>query len=124
MVQAGVFALLGVLLLVARDAMVDVWPWPITAGLAQFYGGPFLAYAFCSWRYSRRRTWAELAAIVPAMFVFTAGTVVVSLVHGELFSTSDLATWVWFMGFGVAAMASLVMSARAVPTALAVPNRG
>lgn len=75
---------------------------------------PFLAYAFCSWQYSRRRTWAELSAITPAMLVFTAGTVAVSLVHRELFSTSDLSTWVWFAGFGAAA-ASLVMSARAVP---------
>ena len=30
--------------LVARGAMADVWPWPISDGLAQFYGGPFLAY--------------------------------------------------------------------------------
>lgn len=114
-VQAGVFAILGLLLLVARGAMVDVWPWKITPGLAQFYGGPFLAYAFCSWQYSRRRTWAELSAIAPAMLVFTAGTVAVSLVHRELFSTSDLSTWVWFVGFGAAAAASLAMSARAVP---------
>ena len=113
-VQAGGFAILGVALLVARDAMVDVWPWPISAGLAQFYGGPFLAYAFCSWRYSERRTWAELAAIAPAMLVFTAGTVVVSLVHRELFSTSDLGTWVWFGWFGVSATVLLAISAWAV----------
>lgn len=119
MVQAGVFAVLGLVLLVARDAMVDVWPWPITAGLAQFYGGPFLAYAYCSWRYSRRSTWTELAAIAPAMLAFTAGTVVVSLVHRELFSSSDLATWVWFAWFGGGAAASLAMTARAVPAAIA-----
>ena len=113
-VQAGVFAIVGVMLLVARDAVADVWPWPISAGLAQFYGGPFLAYAFCSWRYSMRRTWAEVAAIAPAMLVLTAGTVVVSLVHGELFSTSDLATWVWFGWFGGSAAALLAISARAV----------
>ena len=117
--QAIVFAVLGLLLLVARDAMVDVWPWPISAGLAQFYGGPFIAYAFCSWRYSQRRTWAEVAAIAPAMLVFTAGTVIVSLVHSELFSSSDLATWVWFAGFGGAAATLLVITAMAVPAALA-----
>jgi hypothetical protein len=117
--QAIVFAVLGLLLLVARDAMVDVWPWPISAGLAQFYGGPFIAYAFCSWRYSQRRTWAEVAAIAPAMLVFTAGTVIVSLVHSELFSSSDLATWVWFAGFGGAAVALLAITALAVPAAVA-----
>jgi hypothetical protein len=118
-VQAVVFAIVGVLLLVARGAMADVWPWPISDGLAQFYGGPFLAYAFCSWQYSGRRTFTELAAIAPAMLVFTAGTVIVSLVHSELFSSSDLATWVWFVGFGAAAVALLAITARAVPAALA-----
>jgi hypothetical protein len=97
--QAVVFAILGLALLVARDAMVDV-------------------YAYCSWRYSRRRTWTELAAIVPAMLVFTAGTVVASLMHDELFSTSDLATWVWFVGYGGAAAVLLAMGARTLPAAL------
>jgi hypothetical protein len=117
-VQAGAFAVLGVILLVARDVAVEIWPWKISSGLAQFYGGPFLAYAFCSWRYSRRRGWAEVAAIVPAMLVFTAGTVIVSLVHGDLFS-SELSTWVWFGGFGAAAVILLVMTARSIPAALA-----
>jgi hypothetical protein len=118
-VQAGAFAVLGAILLVARDVAVDVWPWPIGAGLAQFYGGPFLAYAYCSWRYGRRRRWAEVATIVPAMLVLTAGTVIVSLVHGELFSSSDAAAWVWFGGFGAAAAFLLVMTLSAVPAALA-----
>ncbi len=117
--QAVVFALLGLLLLVARGAMADAWPWPISEGLAQFYGGPFLAYAYCSWRYSERRAWAEVAAIAPAMLVFTAGTLVVSKEHGDLFSMSDVAAWVWFGGFGVATVALLAITARAVPAALA-----
>jgi hypothetical protein len=117
--QAAVFAVLGVLLLVARDVGVDIWPWKIDAGLAQFYGGPFLAYAYCSWRYSRRGHWAALATIVPAMLVFTAGTVIVSLVHRELFSASDVATWIWFAGFAAAAAFLLLMSARSLPAALA-----
>ena len=104
--------------------MADVWPWPISDGLAQFYGGPFLAYAFCSWQYSSRRSFAELATIAPAMLVFTAGTVVVSLVHSELFSSSDAATWVWFAGFGAAAAALLAITARAVPAALADRGAG
>ena len=117
--QAGVFAVLGLLLLVARGAMADVWPWPISDGLAQFYGGPFLAIAYCSWRYSERRSWAELAAFAPAMLVFTAGTVIVSVVHSELFSSSDLATWVWFVGFGGSAVAWLAITAMALPASLA-----
>jgi hypothetical protein len=114
MAQAGVFAVLGVVLLVARDVAVDIWPWTISPGLAQFYGGPFLAYAFCSWQYARRRSWAGLAPIAPAMLVFAAGTVIVSLMHRELFSASDVTTWAWFGGFGAAAAVLLVMTARSL----------
>ena len=52
--QGIVFALVGLTLLIAPSAMVDAWPWPISAGLAQFYGGPFLAYAVCSWLLRRQ----------------------------------------------------------------------
>ena len=116
--QALVFAVVGLLLLVARGAMADVWPWPISDGLAQFYGGPFIAYAYCSWRYSERRSWAEVAAIAPAMLAFTGVTLLVSLEHGDLFSMSDVAAWVWFGGFGAATVALLAINARALPAAL------
>ncbi len=112
--QAVVFALVGLALLIAPSAMVDAWPWPISAGLAQFYGGPFLAYAVCSRHYAGKPAWADLAAIVPAMLVFTSGTIVVSLQHSELFSSSDLAAWVWFGGFGAAAAMLLVTTVRAL----------
>jgi hypothetical protein len=114
LVQAGVFAVLGLGLLVAREVMVDAWPWPISNGVAQFYGGPFLAYAYCSWAYSRKRTWTEVAPVVPAMLVFTVGTLVVSLIHDELFSAGDLADWVWFAGFASAAAVLAAMTARLV----------
>ena len=122
--QSVAFALVGLTLLILPSAMVDAWPWPISAGLAQFYGGPFLAYAACSWVYSRAGAWADLAAIVPAMLVFTSGTIVVSLQHSELFSSSDLAAWVWFGSFGAAALALLVMSARALQAVTAPGRRG
>jgi len=109
LVQAAVFAVAGVALLTAPGVMVDLWPWPITAGLAQFYGGPFIAYAYCSWAYSRRATWTEVIAIVPGMLAFTVATVVVPVVHRELFSASDLSTWVWFVVFGGAAVALAAM---------------
>jgi len=114
--QAGVFGALGIALLTAREAMVDVWPWAISTGLAQFYGGPFLAYAFCSWAYAVRRTWVEVVAVVPAMLAFTAGTLIVSWVHRDLFSAGDLADWIWFLGFGLATVAVTAMAVRLVQT--------
>jgi hypothetical protein len=114
LVQAGVFGVLGLGLLVAREVLVDVWPWPISNGVAQFYGGPFLAYAYCSWAYARKRTWTEVAPVVPAMLVFTGGTVVVSLIHAELFSAGDIADWLWFGGFATAAAVLAAMAVRLV----------
>jgi hypothetical protein len=120
-VQAAVFGLLGLGLLTLRETMVDVWPWPISNGLAQFYGGPFLAYAYCSWAYSRRRTWTEVAPVVPAMLAFTTGTLIVSGVHRDLFSASDPSDWIWFVGFGAATVVLVAMGVRLVQ--LVVPAR-
>ena len=122
--QAGAFALVGVALLIVPATVVDAWPWPISAGLAQFYGGPFLAYAACSWHYAGKAAWADLAAIVPAMLVFCAGTIVVSLLHRDLFSGADVAAWVWFGGFGAAAVVLLVMSARSLAAVSASHGAG
>jgi hypothetical protein len=111
--QAAVFGVAGVLLLLARELMVDVWPWPISNGLAQFYGGPFIAYAWTSWAYSRSHTWKEAMTAVPAMLAFVVATFVVSVVHDELFSFSDLADWLWFATFGALAAAFTAMCATA-----------
>jgi hypothetical protein len=117
-VQAVVFGLLGLGLLTLREVMVDAWPWPISNGLAQFYGGPFIAYAYCSWAYSRRRTWVEIAPVVPAMLALTAGTVIVSLVHRDLFSAGDVSDWTWFAGFGAATAVLIAMGVRLIQLAL------
>ena len=122
LVQAGVFGILGLGLLVAREVLVDAWPWPISNGVAQFYGGPFLAYAYCSWAYGRKRTWTEVAPVVPAMLVFTGGTVVVSLIHDELFSAGDVADWVWFAGFATGAAVLAAMAVRLVQVSRQAPR--
>jgi hypothetical protein len=114
--QAVVFGITGVLLLVAREAMVDVWPWPISNGLAQFYGGPFIAYAWTSWAYSRRRTWKEASTVLPAMLAFVVATLVASIVHDELFSASELEDWVWFGVFGALSVALAAMCAAVTAT--------
>ena len=115
--QAAVFGVVGALLLVARETMVDVWPWPIDVGLAQFYGGPFLAYAFVSWSYGRSRTLVEAAPALAGMLAFTAATVVASVVHDELFSAGEPEDWVWFGVFGGLSLALLVLVVRPLAAA-------
>jgi hypothetical protein len=94
--------------------MVDAWPWPIDVGLAQFYGGPFVALAWCAFAYSRQRSLLAVLPIVAGTLAFTVATLVVSLVHAELLSAADLAAWVWFGGFGAltVALAAMVVAAR------------
>ncbi len=111
LVQAAVYGIVGALLLVVREAAADAWPWTVTETLAQFYGGAFLGLAYLSWHSARRRTWAALVAVVPPFLVFAVATIVVSLVHRELFDAGDPAAWAWFAFFGMSAAASAAMLA-------------
>lgn len=111
LVQAVVYAVVGALLLFARDAAADAWPWAVTETLAQFYGGAFLGLAYVSWHSARRRHWAALVAVVPPFLVFAVVTIVVSLVHGGLFDGGDPAAWAWFAFFGASAAALTAMLA-------------
>jgi len=108
-VGVGVLALA---LLLAPNLMVAVWPWKITPLLAQTYGGPLLAYGVGSWLFGQRRTWAGVRAVVPAMLVFTAGVLLASLIHRDLFSIGDVADWVWFIAFDVATVLHGLMVGR------------
>jgi uncharacterized membrane protein YoaK (UPF0700 family) len=67
--------------------------------LAHIYSAPFLSYGVGSLLLAQRQTWAEVSIAVRAMFVFTAGVLLASLIHSSLFSASDLADWLWFSSF-------------------------
>ena len=47
-----------------------------------------------------------------AMFVFTAGVLLASAIHRNLFSAA-LATWLWFGGFTIATLFLGLLTARA-----------
>jgi hypothetical protein len=68
--QGVVVTLLALILLLAPDLMVNLWPWQITRLLAQIYSAPFLAYGLSSLMLSRKRTWSEVRVVVTATFVF------------------------------------------------------
>ncbi|MBF8285074.1 MAG: conserved rane protein of unknown function [Anaerolineales bacterium] len=110
--QGVVVSVFALALLLAPNLMVAVWPWKITPLLAQTYGGPLLAYGGGSWQFAQRRTWGGVRAVVPAMFVFTAGVLLASLIHRDLFSIGDVADWVWFMAFSAATVLLGLMTRR------------
>jgi len=113
-VQGAVASALGAALFVAPGALADRWPWPITSLLAQLYAAPLLAYGVGSLLLSRQRTWPEVRVGVVGMLVFACGVLAASLMHRDLFSAADVAAWLWFGAFAVAAVALAGLSRSAV----------
>jgi len=112
--QGIVVTVLGLVLLLAPEFMVKVWPWKITRLLAQIYSAPFLAYGLSSLMLSRKQTWPEVRVVVVATFVFAFGVLLASFIHRELFSLTNIATLVWFGGFLLATAVLGLLSMRAV----------
>ena len=113
-IQGVVGTLLALALLVAPVATTAFWPWPITPLLAQLYGGPFIAYGVGSLLLARETRWPALRIAVAAMWVFSTGVLIASIVHGALFSASDLSDWLWFGAFSAAtvSLGAIALAAR------------
>jgi energy-converting hydrogenase Eha subunit A len=116
LIQGILVTALALVLLLAPDFMVSVWPWNITRLLAQIYSAPFLAYGISSIMISRLGTWAEIRVVVTATFVFALGVLLASFIHRALFSASNLSTWLWFGGFLVATIVLGLLTVRAIQT--------
>ena len=112
LIQGLVLSLLAVLLFFLPTFMSTVWPWKVTPALAQMYAGPLLSYGLGSLFFSRQNTWLGIRAIVPGMFAFTAGTIIVSFIHINLFSFTELADLFWFGWFGIATVILGVLTVR------------
>ncbi len=93
-------------LLFAPGALAEVWPWPIDQLLAQIYSAPLLAYGVGSVLLARQRTLIEARVVVAGMLVFTAGVLLASIIHRELFSAGDAEDVLWF---GLLAVANAVL---------------
>ena len=112
--QGVIVTLLAVLLFLIPSPMSTVWPWKVTPLLAQMYAGPLLAYGAGSLMFSRQRRWSEIRPVAPAMLVFTLTTLVISAMHGNLFSASEAADWIWFMFFSAGSVGLGALTARAL----------
>lgn len=112
--QGVLVTALALVLLLAPDLMVSVWPWNITRLLAQIYSAPFLAYGLSSLMISRLQTWAEIRVVLAGTFVFALGVLLASLIHRGLFSPGNLSTWIWFGGFVVATFMLGVLTIHAI----------
>ncbi len=96
-VLAGAFSLLaGGGLFFFPEAMRGLWPWDPGPFNSQFLGAIYLAgliaWGLLAW-YGR---WAPARLVLPMVFVFTALSLLVSLVHVRQFDFRRSATWLWF----------------------------
>jgi hypothetical protein len=119
-IQGILVTALALVLLLAPEFMVSVWPWNITRLLAQIYSAPFLAYGISSLMISRLPTWADLWVVVAGTFVFALSVLLASLIHRALFSAGNLSTWVWFGGFLVATAMLGLLTVRAIQARRAI----
>lgn len=112
--QGIVVTALALALFLRPEFMATIWPWKITQLLTQIYSAPFLAYGVSSLMLSRQQTWLEVWVVVTGTFVFTLGVLFASLIHRQLFSGTNLATWVWFGGFLLATVMLGLLSVRSI----------
>ena len=119
--QGVLVTALALVLLLAHEFMVSVWPWKITRLLPQIYSAPFLAYGISSLMISRLQTWAEIRVVVTATFVFALGVLLASFIHRPLFSPGNLSTWLWFGGFLLGTVMLGLLTVRAIQTRRGIP---
>ena len=110
--EAGIFAVLGVILAVAPDTAVRLWPWALTPVLARTYAGIFLAFALGAALSARERRPQAVRPFAWSSLVLLGATAVVSLVHHAKFDGGP-STYVWAFGLavGVAGLGAAALAA-------------
>jgi hypothetical protein len=103
-VQGVVAVAIAIALLLAPTFTIGLWPWGISVLLTQIYSAPFLGYGIGSLYASRQHAWSEVRIPVIATFVLTLVAFGTSFLHSPSFNMANPSTWVWFCGFGAAAL--------------------
>jgi hypothetical protein len=107
---AGVLVLaIGTPLVLLPSETDTFFSWTVNPPLtAAFLGGAYVASFFLEFPSSRRSRWADARSALPAVFAFTALTLIVTLVHIDKFhfgSESSLMTqvitWAWLVVYVV-----------------------
>ena len=116
---AGVLVFLaGVQLFVFSERTERYFAWTVDPPLtAAFLGASYWAAVAFEWQAARARLWAHARIAVPAVFVFTALTLVVTLVHIENFhlgtefeAGTRAVTWAWIAVYSVVPLLMVVIT--------------
>ncbi len=116
LIQGIIVAVVAIVLLFFPDSIVPLWPWKITARLAQFYSGPLLAYGVGSVIFALRSTVQDMKVIAPAMLGFTASALIVSIIHSSLFSFAEITDVLWFIFFAASSVLLALITVQALQT--------
>lgn len=108
--QGTVALVLAFCLLLAPQFMTIVWPWPIATLVAHIYGAPFFAFGAGSLYAAWQRSWSEVRITVIGTLVFAWCVLIASLIHAGLFDPQSPSAWLWFGGFGLAAVIPAVFA--------------
>lgn len=113
--------LVGVQLFILTEMTDRFFAWTIKSPLtASFLGAAYWASCAMEFLASRRRTWAHARIAVPAVLVFTGVTLVISLIHIDLFHLDEnnimtrFLTWSWLFVYAVVPPVMLVLLVRQI----------
>jgi len=122
--------LVGVQLFVLTDMTDQFFAWTIQSPLtAAFLGAAYWASFTMEYFASRHRTWAHARIAVPAVLAFTGITLVVTLIHIDLFHFDELSvttrflTWAWLFVYAVVPPVMIVLLFRQVRSDGVDPQR-
>ncbi len=92
----------GLDLFVLTERTDDFFAWTIASPLtAAFLGAGYLAAACLDGMSARERLWAVARVPLPAVLVFTTTTLVVTLVHLDVFHMDSFFGWAWLVTYAL-----------------------
>jgi len=99
-VQAIIFGLVGLALLVVPDIMAALWPWALPPVLGQVYGCFFLTFALGAWVAAGEVEPRAIRGFLISTLTLMALVLLASCLHVDRFKAEPV-TLVWFAAFGL-----------------------
>jgi len=122
--------LVGIQLFVLTEMTDRLFAWTISSPLtAAFLGAAYWASCAMEFTASQQRTWAAARIAVPAVLVFTGVTLVITILHIELFHlgspsvVTGFLTWAWLFVYAVVPPVMTLLLARQVRAKGVDPRR-
>jgi hypothetical protein len=103
-VEAVVFGLLGLFLVLAPDTAAAYWPWALPPVAGQIYGCFFLTFCIGALFAAREESAVTIRNFLISSLGLTLLVLLASGVHFDRFKPEPV-TWIWFGGFALAAVA-------------------